>query len=126
MMYNSYLQKCCDTLGEAQDYDSDKFLVALVRIQQLLNRAADIIPYSDDESSSRIPYPPHHMALTAVQRELEALIREQPPDVECNGMYPALQAQPPPMHRSRDTLIHALQPSSGHTTTARYAASSSR
>lgn len=85
MSYGSYLSKCCDALGEAQEYDSDKFLVAMVKIQHLLNRGADIIPYSDDEAAHRIQYTPSHMALTAIQRELEALIREQPPEVECNG-----------------------------------------
>lgn len=84
-MFNPYLLKCCDTLAEAGEYDSDKFLVALVRIQQLLNRAADVIPYSDDDTTRHVQYTPIHMALTAAQKELETLIRQQPPEVECNG-----------------------------------------
>lgn len=87
MTYTSYLAKCCKEVDEAQEYDSDKFLVTLVKLQQLLNKGADLIPYSDDEAERRIPYPPSHMALTSVQREMEVLIREQPPSVECNGMF---------------------------------------
>lgn len=84
-MYNSYLSKCCETLADAQEYDSDKFLLATVKIQQLLNRGADIIPYSGEEATHRVQYTPAHMALSSIQKELEVLLREQPPEVECNG-----------------------------------------
>ncbi|PSR82105.1 hypothetical protein BD289DRAFT_484068 [Coniella lustricola] len=87
MMYSSYFQKCCDTLSAANDFDSDRFLVALVKMQQLLNRAADIIPYADDETAARTPYSPFHMALTAARKELDALVREQPAEVECNPLF---------------------------------------
>lgn len=87
MMYNSYLSKCCETIAEAQEYDSDKFLLAMVKIQRLLIRGADIIPYGDEEATRRIQYTPAHMALSSIQRELEVLLREQPPEVECNGAY---------------------------------------
>lgn len=86
MPYSSYLDKCRDEIEQAQEYESDKFLVAIVRIQQLLGRAAEIIPYGDDEASRRVDYVPIHMALTAIRKELDALIRSQPSEVECNGM----------------------------------------
>lgn len=60
--------------------------MAVVKIQQLLNRAADIIPSADDEMATRSPYAPYHMALSAVRKELDALVREQPAEVECNRM----------------------------------------
>lgn len=85
MTFNPYFLKCCETLAAAEEYDSDKFLVALVKIQQLLNRVADIIPYGDDDEARCVQYAPIHMALTAAQKELEALIRQQPPEVECNS-----------------------------------------
>lgn len=86
MMYSSSLFKCCESLQQVQEYDSDRFLVALVKMQQVLNRGADIIPYSDDDDAARrIHYTPVHMALSSMQNEMEALIREQPADVESNG-----------------------------------------
>lgn len=84
MTFTSYLLKCCDALAEAEEYDSDKFLVALVKIQQLLNRVADIIPYGDDDAARGMEFAPIYMALTATQKELDALMRQQPPEVECN------------------------------------------
>lgn len=86
-MCGSYLTRCGEVLAEAQEYDSDKFLVVMVRIQQLLNRGADIIPDGEHEAARRFPYTPVHMALTSIQRELETLIRAQPPEVECNGAF---------------------------------------
>lgn len=84
MTCSSYLLKCCDEIERAREYDSDSFLVALVKIQQLLGRAADLIPYGDDEASRNVNYTPIHMAITAVKKELDALVRQQPPEVECN------------------------------------------
>ncbi|CAN8103248.1 unnamed protein product [Discula destructiva] len=86
MIFNPYLLKCCNTLAEADEYDSDKFLAALVRIQQLINRAADIIPYGEDGTARRVQYTPIHMALTAAHKELETLVRQQPPEVQCNTL----------------------------------------
>ncbi|KAL1882941.1 hypothetical protein Daus18300_000579 [Diaporthe australafricana] len=82
----SYLVKCCDEVEHAREYDSDSFLVALVKMQQLLGRAADVLPYGDDDASRRVNYAPIHMALTAVRKELDALVRAQPPEVECNSL----------------------------------------
>lgn len=87
MTYSSYLDRCREEIEQAQEYDSDKFLVALVRIQLLLGRAAELIPYGDDETSRRIDYAPIHMALTAIRKELDALIHDQPPEVECNALF---------------------------------------
>ncbi|KUI55062.1 Transcriptional regulator WAR1 [Cytospora mali] len=87
LYYGSYLDKCREEIEQAQEYDSDKFLVALVRIQQLLSRAAELIPYGDDEASRRVNYAPIHMALTSIRKELDALIRDQPPEVECNALF---------------------------------------
>ncbi|KAI3397511.1 hypothetical protein diail_10723 [Diaporthe ilicicola] len=86
MTYSSYLAKCRDEIEHAREYDSDSFLVALVKMQQLLGRAADLIPCGDDEASRRVSYAPIHMALTAIRKELDALVREQPPEVECNSL----------------------------------------
>lgn len=89
--HNSYLSKCCHSLARVQEYDSDRFLIALIKMQQvILNRGADIVPDIDDDeeeespdaSSPRAHYPPVHMTLCALQREMEALVRAQPADVQ--------------------------------------------
>jgi hypothetical protein len=77
---------CCDALQNAQEYDSDKFLVALVRMQGLLGRIADISPGPDvDSVEPRVAYAPFHMAMASIRKELDALVENQPPEVECNG-----------------------------------------
>lgn len=94
MNYNSYLLKCCESLEQTQEYDSDRFLVAVVKMQQILTRGADIIAHSDDGGGvRRIHYTPLHMALSSMQREMETLIREQPADVECNGLFLTLSGR---------------------------------
>lgn len=84
MTCSSYLVKCCDEIEKAREYDSDSFLVALVKIQQLMGRAADLLPYGDDDASRNVNYAPVHMTITAIRKELDALVRRQPPEVECN------------------------------------------
>ncbi|POS68963.1 hypothetical protein DHEL01_v212643, partial [Diaporthe helianthi] len=84
MTYSSYLVRCCEEIEKAREYDSDGFLVALVKIQRLLGRAAELIPYGDDYASRSVNYAPIHMAISSVRRELDALVRHQPPEVECN------------------------------------------
>lgn len=90
MNHNAYLAKCCASLAHVQEYDSDRLLVALVRMQQIVNRGADLVPYPDDDGEDdddkSPPYTPVHMALNALQKEMEALVREQPADVECNAL----------------------------------------
>lgn len=94
MNHNSYLSQCCQSLQQVQEYDSDRFLVALVRMQQILNRGADLVPdVGDDDdnngnnlSTPRAHYTPVHMALGSLQSEMEALVREQPADVECQAL----------------------------------------
>ncbi|KAK7717736.1 hypothetical protein SLS63_010691 [Diaporthe eres] len=83
----SYLVKCCDEIEQAREYDSDGFLVALVKMQELLGRATDLVPFGgDDDASRNVNYAPVHMAITAVRKELDALVRRQPPEVECNSL----------------------------------------
>lgn len=128
MTYSSYLVKCCDEIEQAREYDSDSFLVALVKIQQLLGRAADLVPYGDDDASRNVNYAPVHMAITAVRKELETLVRQQPPEVECNCTLSPLTD--PLTHEyflpfPVDHWLMDQQHSCGRTTTARYAASTS-
>lgn len=85
---NQYLNHCCEVIHDSEDYDSDKFLVTLVKMQRIINRVADSIPHADAESTTRyVFYSPLTMTLAAVRKELDTLIRDQPPEVECNGKY---------------------------------------
>jgi hypothetical protein len=97
MTYGSYLLKCCGEIEKAREYDSDAFLVALVKIQQMLGRAAEIIPYADEYASRSVNYAPVHMAIASVRKELDALVRQQPPEVECNCKSSPCKC--PPLHR---------------------------
>lgn len=84
MTYTPYLARCCEILGETQEYDSDKFLVAMVKIQRLLDCGAEVVPDNEDDPAHSVQYTPCHMALTSIQKEMEVLVRDQPPEVECN------------------------------------------
>lgn len=128
MTYSSYLLKCCDEIEKGREYDSDGFLVALVRIQQLLGRAAELIPHGDDYASRSVNYAPIHMAIASVRRELDALVRQQPPEVECNCRFSPLAmslSRGHPFLSSVDAWLTSPQLSCGRTTTPRYADSTS-
>lgn len=85
MPWSNHLSQCCDHLIEAREYESDLYLVALVRMQHLAERGFSAIPAVDYLD----PTPPTfrgHVAMTMnnVQRELERLSKFQPDSVKQN------------------------------------------
>lgn len=84
-MHTPYVSHCCDVLLSAQEHDSDKFLVALVRMQQLGARVADALPSPETDDSPQSMNGSVYMTMTTAQKELDALARSQPPEVQRNG-----------------------------------------
>ncbi|KAK4158310.1 hypothetical protein C8A00DRAFT_10977 [Chaetomidium leptoderma] len=112
-MHTPYVSHCCDVLLSAQEHDSDKFLVALVRMQQLGARVADALPSPETDDSPQSMNGSVYMMMTTAQKELDALARSQPPEVQRNVLLwtqyhgvlirlfePALSIRPAP--RSHD------------------------
>lgn len=78
---------CCETLLAAQEHDSDRFLVALIYMQRLLTRVSDIIPHPDqDEDGCRAMDASLHITMVTTGKELDELVRRQPPEVQSDGM----------------------------------------
>lgn len=113
-MFTSYLSHCCDVLLSAQEHDSDKFLVALVRTQRLLGHVADTFPDLESEDTSLLSFNGSvYMVMSTAQKELDALVRSQPSEIQRNVLLwtqyhgvlvrlyePALRMRPAP--RSHD------------------------
>ncbi|KAM0250135.1 hypothetical protein ACHAP5_002452 [Fusarium lateritium] len=77
--WSAHLSQCCDTLAETREYESDLYLVALVRMQHMADRGFSVIPAIDPSD----PTPPTFQAVTAmaldtVHRELESFFKSQP------------------------------------------------
>ncbi|KAF4428278.1 cercosporin resistance [Fusarium acutatum] len=77
--WNTHLASCCDNLAEAREFESDIYLVSLVRMQHLADRGFSVIPSIDPFD----PTPPTFQAVTAmaldtVHRELENYFKLQP------------------------------------------------
>lgn len=91
--HTPYVARCCDILQHAQEYDSDKFLIALVRMQRLVLRIHEVTPTPHlDTTLPHAFYGSIYMTMATVKKELDALVESQPPDVECNGKLPYLSS----------------------------------
>ncbi|EEU42974.1 uncharacterized protein NECHADRAFT_83628 [Fusarium vanettenii 77-13-4] len=121
--WSNHLSQCCDHLIEAREYESDLYLVALVRMQHLAERGFSAIPAVDYLD----PTPPTfrgHVAMTMnnVQRELERLSKFQPDSVKQNRAFwahyytllvrlyePTILMRAAPLNTSEGTLAEPLQ-----------------
>ncbi|KAF4998285.1 hypothetical protein FGRMN_3334 [Fusarium graminum] len=77
--WSAHLSQCCDTLAENREYESDLYLVSLVRMQHMADRGFSVIPPIDLFD----PSPPAFQAVTAmaldtVHRELKTFFELQP------------------------------------------------
>lgn len=85
--YSSYLDHCCDVLLDAHEHESDEFLVALVRLQQLAHRIYIVLPNPDsDPRPSSGSHAAMFMSIAAMRRELDTLIHSQSMAVRNNCM----------------------------------------
>ncbi|KAJ4204298.1 hypothetical protein NW767_004490 [Fusarium falciforme] len=121
--WSNHLSQCCDHLIEAREYESDLYLVALVRMQHLAERGFSAIPAVDYLD----PTPPTfrgHVAMTMnnVHRELERLSKFQPDSVKQNHAFwahyytllvrlyePTILMRAAPLNTSDGTLTEPLQ-----------------
>lgn len=88
MPWSNHLSQCCDHLSEAREYESDLYLVALVRMLHLAERGFSVIPAVDYLDPTPPTFRGHMaMAMNNVHRELERLSEFQPDTVKQNRKY---------------------------------------
>lgn len=83
--YTNYIGQCCQMLLDAREYESDKLLVGLVRMQRLLSRVSAAFPSPEVENATQsVFYAPLHMSMSTTRLELDALIKGQPEELKNN------------------------------------------
>ncbi|KAK1244481.1 hypothetical protein MKX07_003280 [Trichoderma sp. CBMAI-0711] len=85
--WNNYLAQCCESLAESP-LESDLFLVALVKMQRVVDRANCMLPGFDVVDSTLSTYmSPMDMIINNLRRELHDLISIQPECVKKKTYY---------------------------------------
>lgn len=80
--WNNYLSQCCESIAESP-LESDMFLVALVRMQRVADRASSMLPGFDVVDTGSSAYlTPMDMVINNVRRELYEFIYMQPKSVK--------------------------------------------
>jgi hypothetical protein len=83
--YTNYIGQCCQMLLDAGEYESDKLLVALVRMQRVLSRVSAAFPNPEVENPMQsVFYAPLHMTMSTTRIELDAFIKGQPEELKTN------------------------------------------
>ncbi|KAM0464626.1 hypothetical protein ACHAPV_002459 [Trichoderma viride] len=87
--WNNYLSQCCESIAESP-LDSDMFLVALVRMQRVADRAYSMLPGFDVVDTGSGAYlSPLDMVINNVRRELYEFICIQPESVKNRHLFKA-------------------------------------
>ncbi|OTA07573.1 Zn2Cys6 transcriptional regulator [Trichoderma parareesei] len=87
--WNNYLAQCCESLAESP-LESDLFLVALVKMQRVVDRANCMLPGFDVVDSTLSTYmSPMDMIINNLRRELHDLISIQPECVKKKNLFKA-------------------------------------
>lgn len=80
--WNNYLFQCCESMAESP-LGSDMFMVALVRMQRVADRAYSMLPGSDVVDAGSSAYlSPLDMVINNVRRELYEFFCMQPESVK--------------------------------------------
>ncbi|XEV05307.1 hypothetical protein FSHL1_010594 [Fusarium sambucinum] len=81
--WSTHLSQCCDSLAEGNEFESDVYLVSLVRMQHMADRGFSIIPAFDFmDPTPRTFNAVTAMALDNVHRELDKFFEAQPDTVK--------------------------------------------
>ncbi|MCJ1312744.1 hypothetical protein MMC25_006420 [Agyrium rufum] len=79
--FSKYMDECCNVISEAQEYQSDVFLLRLVKLQTIVDRMTSSLPYEDVESGQRASATTE-MVIKALQNELEIFKSSLPPQLQ--------------------------------------------
>ncbi|KAJ5734117.1 hypothetical protein N7493_002903 [Penicillium malachiteum] len=87
MRYSTYIQQCMSELEEADELESDAYLVQLVKIQHLSEKIACLDGrYDVDTESERIDKAPISGYILAFEAELEMIHKTMPRRLKTNGL----------------------------------------
>ncbi|PTB64790.1 hypothetical protein BBK36DRAFT_1170469 [Trichoderma citrinoviride] len=87
--WNNYLSHCCESLAESP-LESDLFLVALVKMQRVADRANSMLPGFDVVDTTLSAHlSPMDMVINNVRRELHDLMSIQPECVKRKSLFKA-------------------------------------
>ncbi|KAL7948591.1 hypothetical protein V8C42DRAFT_351640 [Trichoderma barbatum] len=87
--WNNYLSQCCESLAESP-LESDLFLVAMIKMQRVADRAYSMLPGFDVVDVGLSAYlSPMDMVINNVRRELYDLISIQPECVKERSIFKA-------------------------------------
>lgn len=80
LRYTPYVEECCQVLADANEYQTDVYLVRLVRLQRIANIIAQTLPTDGTELHNlRAPI---GMYIKSIQKDLESLKCSWRGDVE--------------------------------------------
>lgn len=90
--WNNYMAQCCDSLAQQQEYETDLYLAALLRMQHIADRVYGLLPGAVaefHESTPTIFRAPLDMAMNGVRRQLEEFVKSQPEAIKQNKYFMA-------------------------------------
>lgn len=86
--YTNYLTTCCAELCAAQEYESDQFLVALIRMQRLVGRIRTAMPSPEIDGIDTVNFSTSlYMTMSTIRNELESLKSELPRGLQDSGEF---------------------------------------
>lgn len=86
--WSNFLAQCADALLEANEFESDQYLVALIRMQHLAERAYSVMRAVDFQDQVSIVFrAPLDMAINNARRELDGFVERQTEVVRQNSEY---------------------------------------
>ncbi|KAK3353399.1 hypothetical protein B0T25DRAFT_209795 [Lasiosphaeria hispida] len=86
--YNNYVTTCRVNLETAQEYESDKFLCSLIRMQRVGCRMHALFPSVDMDGCEPADFSgPLHMTMSTLRAEMEAVRAEVPKDIQTHWHF---------------------------------------
>jgi hypothetical protein len=80
MPYTTYIEKCCLTLAEANEYPTDVYLVSLIRLQHFVRKIANSLPSNELEPQWSLTTPVG-MYVKSLEEGLQRYRKSLPPDL---------------------------------------------
>lgn len=87
LSYTHHMDAALRALVDANEYAGDALLAQLVRVQQLVQQMAEVVPY-DEPQSSRGSVAPLTMHLRSLERSLQEFQNSLPPSLQNHGTSP--------------------------------------
>lgn len=85
MSFTGHMSNCCDSILEAKQFDTDEFLVALVRLERMAARIHRLLPIPEiDDPEAAVFRGPLDMAMSTMRREIEEYEKSLPEAIRAN------------------------------------------